>query len=260
MSPISRFLLSLLVILFSQHLVFGFAAWRRRNDFADIAWGLGFVVVGCFNWFLTPSPSPRGDLVLALVTLWGVRLMQHIGSRVASHGEDARYQAMRKGWGDHQAWNSYVKVFMLQGALLAVVSLPVIFGVSLASSPWRWTDLLGAALFLFGLAVETISDRQLARFVRTKKPGQIMQTGLWKYSRHPNYFGEILLWWALAVIVCATGAWIAAVGPLMITALILKVSGIPMIENRYAGNPDFERYKKRTSAFFLWFPKKGDDL
>jgi steroid 5-alpha reductase family enzyme len=247
---------SLLVLIVYQHAWCAIALLRKRNDLADIAWGLGFPVLGWANWLLSPSRSLRATIVVSLVTLWGVRLALHLATRAWGRPEDARYKEMRKGWGGKEVLNTYLKIFMLQGAFLLIVALPVIEVSGLDNTSIGFTDYLGIIVFCVGFMIETVSDRQLFLFVKTKKPGQVMQTGLWRYSRHPNYFGEILLWWGLAISVCFAGAWTAVIGPLVITFLILKVSGIPMLEKRYEGNPAFEDYKKRTQKFFPWFPKK----
>lgn len=244
------------IFMFFQHIWFLIALWKKRNDFADVAWALGFPLYGVIHSILSSNLSARPLIILGCVTLWAFRLAFHISQRMWVSHEDARYQAMRNSWKGHEIRNSYLRVFMLQGLLLSIVALPVIVIFWVPIKPFQWSDWLGISLFLTGFMIESVADWQLSQFKKIKKPGQIMQTGLWRYSRHPNYFGEILLWWGLGIMVSFAGTWIAIIGPLCLTFLIITISGIPLIEGKYKGNPEFEKYKQRTSMLWLWFPKK----
>jgi len=202
--------------------------------------------------------AARNILLMVLVTAWGVRLAAHIHMRNHGKGEDFRYRQWREEWGQSFYWRSYLQVFVLQALLLLCVATPVIYAGTAPQPDLGVLDALGLVIWLIGFLFEAVGDYQLVRFGRTRKPGQIMTSGLWKYTRHPNYFGEVTLWWGVYLIVCAIpGGWMTALGPVMITLLILKVSGIPMLEARYKNNAEFQAYCRRTSAF-LPLPPRGE--
>jgi steroid 5-alpha reductase family enzyme len=229
----------------------------RRNDVADIAWGAGFIVLALVAQFAVADVSSRGILVLALVTVWGLRLSLHIGLRNRGKAEDARYRKWREEWGNHAPIRAYFQVFMLQGLLIVPVLSPVTFVLAHPDADLTWLDALGGAVWLVGFVFEAVGDLQLARFKKDpRNGGRLVTSGLWKYTRHPNYFGEVTLWWGIWLIACsAPGGWKTVVGPATITALILLVSGIPLLERKYEGNLEFKEYKRRTSAFFPLPPK-----
>lgn len=230
-----------------------------RNDIADVAWGPGFIVAAAVSLAAAGVYSPRGLLLCGLVLLWGARLALHIHYRDRGRGEDPRYKKWREEWGRWFLPRSFLQVFMLQGALLLLVAVPVIFVNAAPASPLGALDALGTLVWLTGFAFEALGDLQLLRFRRDPaNKGRLMTEGLWRYTRHPNYFGEVTLWWGIWLIALAVpGGWATIIGPLTITFLILKVSGIPMLESRYYGRPDFETYRRRTSAFFPLPP--GED-
>jgi len=229
---------------------------KKRNDVADIAWGLGFVLLAWLAYCISGSAC-RPLLVNSLVTLWGTRLAWHIYRRNRGKPEDYRYQEWRREW-KHFTLRSYLQIYMLQGFLLYLISLPVLFINHAPSSTLEWTDYAGIAVWLIGFSFESIGDRQLKDFTRDpSNKGKIIGTGLWRYSRHPNYFGEVVQWWGIFVVALSLpGSWSTVIGPLTITVLILFVSGIPLLEKKYAGRADYEEYKKRTSIFFPLPPRK----
>jgi steroid 5-alpha reductase family enzyme len=220
----------------------------------DIFWGPGFVIVGIFYLTTLPGePTPRGLLVVGLTTLWATRLALHIGVRNAGAPEDFRYRKWRDEAGSSFWWISFFKIFLLQAALLWIVSSPL----PLAQLPGPRArlavlDVLGIALFVFGFAFEAVADRQLTRFKRDpSNRGVTMRTGLWSRSRHPNYFGEAVLWWGLGLLAVPTGGWLALVGPAFITFLLLKVSGVAMLDAALVDRrPDYAEYLRSTPAFF----------
>lgn len=234
------------------------ALWRRRNDLADIAWGGGFIVAALTAGLLQPAGTPRARLVILLVILWGLRLAVHIGLRNLGKGEDARYREWREEWGRHWLLRSFLQVFLLQGVLLYLISLPVIHTVLAGPNPWTWLDGLGLGIWIIGFFFEAAGDFQLVQFKKDPAHrGKIIQQGLWRYSRHPNYFGEVTLWWGIYLLALSTpGGWVTIIGPLTITFLILKVSGIPLLEKKYTNNAAFQEYARRTSAFFPLPPRK----
>jgi steroid 5-alpha reductase family enzyme len=226
----------------------------RRND---VAWGGGFIVAALTTLVSGDGVTPRALLVTALVIAWGLRLSLHIGLRNRGKGEDPRYRKWREEWGKYVIVRSFFQIFILQGVLLLVISLTVIKAITAPFGPFTILDLAGALVWLTGFLFEALSDWQLLRYKRDPaNRGKVITTGLWRYTRHPNYFGEVTLWWGIYIIALnVPGGWMTIIGPLTITFLILKVSGIPMLEKKYEGNAQFEEYKRRTSAFFPWLPK-----
>lgn len=251
----NEFLIAGLVIFVSANVGFFVSLVKKRNDVADIFWGIGFILVAWTTFFLADKSNVSALLVNILVTIWGIRLALHIGLRNRGKGEDFRYKAWREEWGKTFYWRSYLQVFILQGVFLFVISLPIIF-VNSRNTEFSVFSVLGLIIWIIGFLFEAIGDYQLLQF--TKNPenkGKIIQTGLWKYTRHPNYFGEVALWWGIFCFALPFGFW-TIISPITITYLLLKVSGIPMLEKKYENNPEFAEYKKRTSAFFPMFPKK----
>jgi steroid 5-alpha reductase family enzyme len=231
---------------------------KRRNDVADVAWGLGFVLLAWASFFLSGGSGMRSLLAGILVSVWGLRLAWHIQGRHRGKPEDFRYMAWRREWGSWFYARSYVQVYLLQGALLFLVSLPVLLINRSPGGAFGALEVVGVCVWLFGFLFESVGDAELARFTRDPiKRGKILQSGLWRYTRHPNYFGEVVQWWGIWLLaVGVPGGWFGIVGPLTITLLILKVSGIPMLEKKMTENPDFAEYKRRTSVFLPWFPKE----
>jgi len=232
---------------------------RGRNDIADVAWGLGFILVAAISLVAGDANSPRGLLVSGLVLIWGLRLAFHIHARNRGKGEDPRYRTWREEWGKWFVLRSFLQVFMLQGFLLLLVAVPIVFANTAPAGPLGWLDLLGLVIWLYGFGFEAVGDWQLLKFIRDpNNKGKLMTSGLWRYTRHPNYFGEVTLWWGIWLMTLALpGGWLTIVGPLTITFLILKVSGIPMLEKQYEDRADFQEYKRHTSAFFPLSPKGG---
>lgn len=226
---------------------------RHRNDLADIAWGLGFIGIAIISSFNNNFISSINNIIVVLVTLWGLRLAIHILSRNINKHEDYRYKKWREDWGKNWIIRSYLQVFLLQGFFMFLITLPIILtGFYSKHSSLTWINYLGMIIWLLGFVFETIGDWQLTQFKNNpKNKGKVMKYGLWRYSRHPNYFGEVTLWWGIFLITISDlVSLIGMIGPLTITLLILKVSGIPLLEAKYVGNEEFEQYKKQTSTFF----------
>lgn len=231
----------------------------RDASIVDIFWGLGFVLIAWVTRASGPAPSPRGVLTLALVTLWGLRLAGYLAWRNLGKGEDPRYAKMRAHHGEKWPIRSLFIVFALQGVLLWVISLPVqaTLRVTLPIELGA-LDLVGAALALTGVAFEGLGDLQLALFKkRPENKGKVMDQGLWRYTRHPNYFGDFLVWWGLYVIAIASGnAW-TALSPALMSFLLLRVSGVTLLESAMRTRPGYDAYVQRTSAFFPWWPTRS---
>lgn len=229
---------------------------KKRNDVADIAWGLGFVLMAWLSFFIFGF-SVKGLLVNTLVSVWGFRLAIHIYHRNKGKPEDPRYLKWREEWKNFYL-RSYFQVFILQGIFLFLISQPVIFINRGLSGSIDAMTVMGLLVWIIGFYFESTGDRQLKEFISNpSNKGKLMEEGLWRYSRHPNYFGEVMQWWGIYLIsLSIQGAFFTIVGPLTITILILFVSGIPLLEKKYEGRADFEDYKKRTSVFFPLPPRR----
>jgi steroid 5-alpha reductase family enzyme len=254
----------LMITVFFQILLVLFvysAAWFvislivKRNDIADIAWGLGFCLV-CVYLFLTQPRQVISSVLYILVTIWGLRLSLHIYQRSRNKPEDFRYRQWREDWGKTFFWRSYLQVYLLQAFFLLVISSPIMLASVSSSIAWSWFSSIGIGVWLLGFFFQTVADYQLSVFVRQRKDkSEIMQSGLWKYSRHPNYFGEILMWWGIFIIVLPLRFGVFfIISPLTLSFLLIFVSGIPMLEKKYEGNAAFQAYKKRTPALLpkMW--------
>ncbi len=238
---------------------FIYAHIAKRYDLADVAWGLNAVLLAVVALSLADGGAPRLILVAVCVAVWGIRLAIHVGARITRTHEDARYHEWRLSWGSWAAIRSLFQVFLLQGVLLLLVLFPlVVVTAAPGVAEFGWSDLLGVLLWAAGLATETIADLQLVRFkADPANRGRLLTTGIWAWSRHPNYFGEALLWWGIAVIAAGSplGIW-ALIGPATITALLLGVSGVPMTERRMHSHPEFEAYRRHTSVFLPMPPRR----
>ena len=252
-------LVGLGAILTVLTLVWMVSVKRRDASIADICWGLGFVLLAWLYGFLSPALTLRSWLVAVLITLWGTRLSQHIFRRNRGKGEDPRYQAMRASHGRAFWWHSLFTVFWLQGALLWFVALPLLVSVR-ATQPAALTavDGLGAMLFAVGFAFEVVGDYQLEGFrAEPSNRGKVLDRGLWRYTRHPNYFGDATMWWGMYAIAASTpGGWLTVLSPALMTLLLMRVSGVTLLEDSLKlSKPGYRAYIARTPAFFPWFPR-----
>jgi steroid 5-alpha reductase family enzyme len=231
---------------------------KKRNDVADVAWGLGFVLLAWSSLVLEQTFFVRSLLVVMMVTIWGSRLAWHIHRRNKGKAEDFRYLAWRKEWGKWFYLRSYFQVYFLQGVLLFCVVMPVLVINSQPAQSLGFVELMGFVIWAIGFWFESTGDVELARFLKVPtNKGKLMQSGLWQYTRHPNYFGEVTQWWGIWVIaMAAPSGIIGIIGPLTITFLILKISGIPLLEKKMAEHPDFAQYKNRVSVFIPLPPRK----
>ncbi len=246
-------------ILAVQTLVWLLSVQQRDASIADVSWGAGFVLLAWLYCLLSPAWSWRSGLVALLIAVWGTRLSLHIFLRHRHHGEDPRYGAMRAAHGPAFWWRSLFTVFWLQGAILWFVALPILVAVR-AAQPASPTAVngLGFALVLVGFAFEAVGDYQLARFkADPSNRGRVLDRGLWRYTRHPNYFGDATLWWGLYAIACATpGGWLTIASPALMSFLLIRVSGVTLLEaNLQASKPAYREYIARTPAFLPWRPR-----
>lgn len=247
--------LALLVVAGAFALIWLLSLKLKDASILDIAWGPGFLLAATVYLLQQPT-SARGWLVFALVALWGLRLGAHIGWRKRGHGEDARYQEFRRNGGANYPLISLFKVFGLQAWMLWVISMPL-KGALASSHALNWIDLLALLIFALGFLFEAIADWQLKRFKDSQPPkGSLLTSGLWALSRHPNYFGEALLWWGFYLFAVAAGAAELIIGPILITFMLLKVSGVSLLEKSFKERPGFEAYQKDTPAFFPRWPRR----
>jgi steroid 5-alpha reductase family enzyme len=249
---------SILVLSVIVYMTFWFLIARlfERTDLIDTAWGLGFVFVAWITWLITDRHVDTKLLAVGFVSLWGLRLAAHITKRNSKKPEDYRYVAYRQKWGDSYWPKAYYKLFLTQGLLLLIISLPIIAIVSSSHAAWAWLAVIGFIIWAVGMVFEAEADAELVKFVRHKKRGEIMMKGLWKYSRHPNYFGEVTVWWGAAIVAISYQQYWGVIGAALITFLITKVSGIPPLEKHYADNKAFQKYAKHTSVFIPLPPRK----
>jgi steroid 5-alpha reductase family enzyme len=242
-------------------LALGSATWLlslplRNVSIVDSVWSLLIAAAGITYACETSALSLRGWLVLALLAAWALRLAIYITVRNHGHGEDRRYQAIRARNQPNFAFKSLYLVFGLQALLAWVVSLPLMAGI-FDMRPLGWPDYLGVVVLLFGGLWESIGDAQLARFKGVAdNRGQVMDQGLWRFSRHPNYFGECCVWWGFYLFALSGGGWWAIASPVLMTVLLLRVSGVGLLEKDIGERrPAYRDYVARTNAFFPWFPK-----
>jgi len=232
---------------------------RRDASVIDIFWGPGFVSLAWVYAVVSDGWPSRRLLVLALVSLWGLRLAAHILWRSRGKGEDYRYAEMRERYGARFWWVSLITVFLLQGVLMWLISAPLLQVIAAAESgSLTIFDLIGSVLFVIGFLFEAIGDLQLARF-RTDpgNRGKVLRSGLWRYTRHPNYFGDSVVWWSFYVLALGTpGALWTIYSPILMTLLLLKVSGVGMLEKKLKRTrSEYADYVASTNAFLPWFPR-----
>ena len=248
----------LAIVLIYMTLWYAAARLIRRYDVVDSAWGMGFVLVAWVSLGLHGSFEPIQVISALLVSVWGLRLFIHIANRNwRKHEDDHRYQVLRAKWGAAEHRKAYTNIFLLQGALLTVVSLPMI-AIALSNYQPSSLNVMGWIMWTSGIIFEAIADWQLARFIKQRPKGDqsIMDRGLWHYSRHPNYFGEIVTWWGAGIVALSAGQWWGLVGSVVITVLITRVSGIPPLEKHYDGNKAYEVYRQHTSVLIPLPPSR----
>jgi len=275
------FLLCAIAILVFQSLMFIVALLKKNNGLADIGWGLGFIVISslaaryhAFQWVFANmlgdpcGPDPAFVLIVSLVVIWALRLSIYLLIRNWTKPEDWRYAKWREEWGKAFYIRSYLQVFVLQSALMLVIGSPIVLAALDAHAyvhPYKAIQyapvIIGFLLWLIGFFFQAVGDSQLYAFKKDPaNKGKVMRYGVWKYSRHPNYFGEASMWWGIFLISCATshsapGVALRLIGPATITFLLLRVSGVTMLESKYKGKPEYEDYQKNTSAFIPMPPK-----
>lgn len=271
MTPLATMLLTSLVVVLATMTALWLLSLALRNaSIVDPFWGTGFLLV---TWLTMARTQPerlvaRSWLLAALVTIWGLRLSVYLLWRNYGHGEDRRYRAMRDYHRSRFWWVSLLTVFWLQGVILWIVSLPIQAAISAGSANAAfasssglllgWLDLIGVSVWLIGFLFESIGDFQMASFqADPANVGNVMDRGLWRYTRHPNYFGDFCVWWGLFLIAAGAEVTWTILSPLLMSFLLLKVSGVTLLEKTIrTRRPDYAAYQARTSSFFPWPPRQ----
>lgn len=249
------------ICLLIYFLIWFFISKIKNNySLVDIAWGGGFIVVATISIILTKKITIQNLLVFLLIIFWGSRLFYHLLVRNWNKPEDYRYVNMRKRWGNkYQNIKAFTNVFITQGIILFIIGLPVINVFNNPVDTFNWWQFLGVLIWLVGFTYEFLADYQLASFKKNEENnGKLLTTGVWKTTRHPNYFGESLCWWGIFLISLSTINFIwLLVSPLLITFLLVFVSGVPLLEKKYKDRTDFKEYAEKTPKFFPLIGKKG---
>ena len=251
---------TLLVIIGLMSFLWIISVIIKNVSIVDLFWGFGFVLANGFYFISTDGFLPRKIILLILVSVWGLRLSGYLAWRNIGKGEDYRYQQFRSKYGEKRYWwISFFQTFLLQGMLMWLISAPLLGAqyYSLNNS-LGIPDYAGIILWITGFIFEAGGDFQLARFkADPSNKGKVLSSGLWRYTRHPNYFGDSAIWWGYGLICLAAGSIIPVLGSLLMTALIIKVSGVALLEqNLKEKKPEYREYIQKTSSFFPWFPKK----
>lgn len=247
-------------LLIMMVVVWALSVRMRDASIVDLIWGPGFAVVGWAAWMVQPDPAVKSGVGVILASIWGLRLGLYLAKRNLGKGEDFRYQSIRKRVGPSFWWSSFFVVFGFQGTLIWIISMPLQLALVEPNLPsahiWQ---AVGGLCWAVGIFFEAVGDYQLAQFkADPASKGQVMDRGLWRYTRHPNYFGDALLWWGLYLVSVGEGAplW-TAFAPLLMTFLLLRVSGVALLERTITERrPAYRAYIERTSAFIPWFPKQ----
>jgi len=256
MFSVAIYLHALVVMVIAVVLVWAVSLRLRNVSIVDSAWSLLFALAA-FTYASSVGGSPRVVLVLALVSVWALRLSVYITWRNWGHAEDARYQEIRARNQPNFEFKSLYLVFLLQALLAWIISLPLL-GSILSSAPLNVFDVAGGVLWVTGMIFEAGGDWQLARFkANPANKGAVMDRGLWRYTRHPNYFGDFCVWWGFYLIAVGCGAWWSVPGPLLMSLLLMRVSGVSLLEKDIGKRrPKYADYIRRTNAFFPGMPKR----
>jgi steroid 5-alpha reductase family enzyme len=249
----------LFLILIMMTLLWIVSAIVKNVSIVDLFWGLGFVLTGGFYFLNTGGLDLRKLIVLILTAVWGLRLSLYLAWRNIGEGEDFRYKQFRKKYGKKYWWLSFFQTFLLQGILMWLISAPLLAAQFYGRDiPFGLLDILGCLFWLTGIIFEAGGDFQMARFRSDpSNKGKVMDHGLWNITRHPNYFGDTMVWWGYAMFSIAAGSYISVLGSVLMTFLIIKISGVGLLEKSLVNKkPGYREYMARTSSFFPWFPKK----
>jgi steroid 5-alpha reductase family enzyme len=228
----------------------------KNSSIVDIFWGTGFVLINLAAYFYSQQ-STQQSLLTIIVTLWGLRLSIHIFLRNHGKPEDFRYAQWRKEQGARWWWISFFKVFLLQGVMMLIIASPLLAVQTVANvSSFTVVNVIGIVVWALGFFFEAVGDYQLARFKSDPQhQGKLLTSGLWRYSRHPNYFGDTMQWWGFYILAAASGYWWTIFSPVIMTLLLLRVSGVTLLEKTMKTRPGYEEYIRTTNAFIPWIPR-----
>jgi len=260
MTFIHIYLIALVSILSMMFIVWIISIRIKNVSIVDLLWGCGFVLA-CFIYFLKADGLEiRKILLMTMVFIWGMRLSIYLAWRNIGKGEDHRYQKFRQDYGEHRYWwISFFQTFLLQGVLMWLISAPLLGAqYYITGNTLTVIDYIGVFVWLIGFIFETGGDIQLARFkADPANKGKLLNKGFWHYTRHPNYFGDVAVWFGYAIICASAGSYIPVLGSVLMIALIIKVSGVALLEKTLKeSKPGYKDYIEKTSAFIPWFPKK----
>lgn len=249
-----------MVIMAMMLILWGISVFIKNVSIVDLFWGFGFVLTSAFYFLNTEGTGIRKIILMSLVAIWGLRLSIYLSWRNYGKGEDFRYRQFRKNYGEKRYWwLSFFQTFLLQGILMWLISAPLL-GAQFYDQTRQLNilDYAGIALWLTGFMFEAGGDYQLAIFkADPANKGKVLDSGFWRYTRHPNYFGDSAIWWGYALICMAAGSYIPVLGSVLMTALIIKVSGVALLEKSLMEQkPQYREYIEKTSTFLPWFPKK----
>lgn len=251
------------IIMIMMSLLWVVSVFKKNAGIVDSFWGLGFVITGIFYYLNTDGTEIRKLILLILLMLWGLRLSIYLAWRNQGKGEDFRYARFRKDYGeDRYWWISFFQTFLLQGVLMWLISAPLLAAQYFnGNTTLNLVDYAAILIWFIGFVFEAGGDYQLARFkADPDNKGKVLNTGLWKYTRHPNYFGDALIWWGFGLFSVAVNSYVPLASSLLMSMLIIRVSGVSLLERTLKeSKPKYRAYIKRTSAFFPWFPKKDHD-
>jgi steroid 5-alpha reductase family enzyme len=231
----------------------------RNVSIVDLFWGFGFVLTAWFYFLNTEGPYLRKIILISLVTIWGLRLSIYLSWRNIGKGEDFRYRNFRKNFGEKRYWwFSFFQTFLLQGLLMWLVSAPLLGAQYYLSNELGILDYIGIIIWLIGFSFEAGGDYQLSRFkADPANKGKVLNKGFWRYTRHPNYFGDSAIWWGYGLICLSAGSYIPVLGSILMTVLIIKISGVTLLEKSLKEQkPQYKKYIEKTSSFLPWLPKK----
>lgn len=257
---IQIYLNSLILIISLMSVLWIVSLLIKNVSIVDIFWGLGFVITNTYYYFATGTFYPVQTILLVMVFIWGVRLSGYLAWRNIGKGEDFRYQEFRRKYGaKNYRFISFFQTFLLQGVLMWIISITLL-GINIhanAHGP-AFLDYIGIIVWLTGLFFEAVGDYQLAKFKSNiNNKGKVLNTGLWRYTRHPNYFGDSAVWWGYGLLCLSAGSYLPVIGSLLMTLLIIKVSGVALLEKTLKNRkPEYDEYIRKTSPFIPWFPKK----
>lgn len=256
---ISIYFEGLALIAVMMTLLWLLSLWLRDASIVDIFWGPGFAITGVFYALRTGEQSVEGTIATVLVCVWGLRLGYHLARRNIGKDEDFRYQRWREEHGDSWWWRSLLQVFYLQGVIMWLVSMPLL-GAQYGGDTLNAVTIIAAIVWTIGFVFEAVGDYQLAKFKRERTADDaVLDTGLWRYTRHPNYFGDAVQWWGFYLLALAAGAWFTIISPILMTYLLMRVSGVAMLEKSLKeSKPKYADYIRRTSAFFPMPPANRD--